>query len=69
MTHAPLTQPDCDLQDFPFMPLHVARLRDSDLAATVDPEAAWYAVMLWAASWHQIPSASLPNDEMVLARL
>lgn len=65
----PLTQPDCDLQDFPFMPLHVARLRDSDLAATVDPEAAWYAVMLWAASWHQIPAASLPNDEMVLTRL
>lgn len=66
---APLTHPDCDLQDFPFMPLHVARLRDSDLAATVDPEAAWYAVMLWAASWHQIPAASLPDDDMVLTRL
>lgn len=65
----PLTSSDCDLQDFPFMPLHVARLRDSDLAATVDPEAAWYAVMLWAASWHQIPAASLPNDDMVLTRL
>lgn len=65
----PLTHPDCDLQDFPFMPLHVSRLRDSDLAATVDPEAAWYAVMLWAASWHQIPAASLPDDEMVLTRL
>lgn len=51
------------------MPLHVARLRDSDLAATVDPEAAWYAVMLWAASWHQIPAASLPNDDQVLTRL
>ena len=67
--NAPLTHADCDLQDFPFMPLHVARLRDSDLAATVDPEAAWYAVMLWAASWHQIPSASLPNDDQVLTRL
>lgn len=66
---APLTLPDCDLQDFPFMPLHVARLRDSDLAATVDPEAAWFAVMLWAASWHQIPAGSLPDDEAVLARL
>lgn len=66
---APLTLPDCDLQDFPFMPLHVARLRDSDLAATVDPEAAWFAVMLWAASWHQIPAGSLPDDEMVLTRL
>ena len=66
---APLTPPDCDLQDFPFMPLHVARLRDSDLAATAKPEAAWYAVMLWAASWHQLPAASLPNDDIVLAKL
>ncbi|UXC93114.1 YdaU family protein [Sphingobium sp. RSMS] len=65
----PLTPAECDLQDFPFMPLHVARLRDSDLAATVDPEAAWYAVMLWASSWHQIPAASLPNDDQVLTRL
>ncbi|WP_217895005.1 DUF1376 domain-containing protein [Sphingobium sp. Z007] len=65
----PLTSSDCDLQDFPFMPLQVARLRDSDLAATEHPEACWYAVLLWAASWHQVPAASLPDDEMVLARL
>ncbi|MBP7704174.1 MAG: DUF1376 domain-containing protein [Caulobacter sp.] len=51
------------------MPLHVARLRDSDLAAEADPEACWYAVMLWAASWHQLPAASLPDNEAVLARL
>ena len=65
----PLTAPDCDLQDFPFMPLQVARLRDSDLAATEHPEACWYAVLLWAASWHQVPAASLPDDELVLTRL
>ena len=47
----PLTSPDADLQDFPFMPLHVARLRDSDLAAEGDPEGCWYAVLLWAAGW------------------
>lgn len=51
------------------MPLHVARLRDSDLAAEECPEACWYAVLLWAASWHQIPAASLPNNDAVLARL
>jgi len=51
------------------MPLQVARLRDSDLAATEDPEACWYAVLLWAASWHQTPAASLPDDDLVLARL
>jgi hypothetical protein len=66
---APLTPPDCDLQDFPFMPLHVARLRDSDLAAEESPEACWYAVLLWAASWHQIPAASLPDNDAVLAKL
>jgi len=66
---APLTPPECDLQDFPFMPLHVARLRDSDLAAEVEPESCWYAVLLWAAAWHQIPAGSLPNNDAVLARL
>lgn len=65
----PLTPPDCDLQDFPFMPLHVARLRDSDLASEVEPEAAWYAVLLWAASWHQLPAASLPDNDAVLTKL
>lgn len=65
----PLTPPEADLQDFPFMPLHVARLRDSDLAAEAHPEACWYAVMLWAASWHQLPAGSLPDNETVLTRL
>lgn len=68
-TTAPLTPPDADLQDFPFMPLHVARLRDSDLAAEENPEACWYAVMLWSASWHQLPAGSLPDNETVLTRL
>jgi hypothetical protein len=66
---APLTPPDADLQDFPFMPLHVARLRDSDLAAEGHPEGCWYAVLLWAAAWHQIPAGSLPDNDAVLARL
>lgn len=65
----PLTPPEADLQDFPFMPLHVARLRDSDLAAEGDPEACWYAVLLWAASWHQLPAGSLPDNDAVLTRL
>lgn len=66
---APLTPADCDLQDFAFMPLHVARLRDSDMASEADPEACWYAVLLWAASWHQLPAASLPDNDAVLTRL
>ncbi len=51
------------------MPLDVVRLRDSDLAAMESPEACWAAVLLWCASWHQIPAASLPNDDRVLANL
>lgn len=65
----PLTPPDCDLTDFSFMPLEVRRLRDSDLAALESPEACWAAVLLWCASWHQIPAASLPDDDRVLSNL
>lgn len=65
---APLTPADCDLQDFKFMPLDVARLRDSDMAAYQPPEACWAAVLLWAAAWHQVPAASLPDDDRFLAK-
>lgn len=68
-TLAPLTPVDCDLRDFAFMPLDVVRLRDSDLAATESAEAFRAAVMLWCASWHQLPAASLPDDDRVLANL
>lgn len=70
MSHPlPFTPADSDLRDFAFMPLHVAKLRDSDLAATADPEACWYAVLLWCSAWHQLPAGSLPDDDKVLCRL
>lgn len=59
---------DCDLTDFRFMPLDVARLRDSDLASNETPDACWAAVLLWAASWHQIPAASIPDDDRWIAK-
>lgn len=65
----PMTPPDCDLRDFAFMPLDVARLRDSDLAVKADGESFRCAVLLWCASWHQVPAASLPDDDDVLAQL
>jgi len=68
LKNTPLTPPDCDLRDFAFMPLDVARLRDSDLAANESPEACWAAVLLWAASWHQLPAASIPNDDRWMAQ-
>lgn len=64
----PLTPSDCDLQDFPFMPLDVARLRDSDLASDESPESCWAAVLLWAASWHQVPAASIPDNDNWIAK-
>ncbi|WP_244104720.1 DUF1376 domain-containing protein [Burkholderia anthina] len=64
----PLTPPDCDLRDFPFMPLDVQRLRDSDLAADESPEACWAALLLWCVSWHQVPASSIPDDDEWIAK-
>lgn len=66
---APLTPAECDLKDFAFMPLDVARLRDSELASNETPEACWAAVLIWAASWHQVPAASIPDDDLWIAKV
>jgi hypothetical protein len=63
-----MTPADCDLQDFKFMPLLVGRLRDSDLASEQTPEENWAAVLLWGASWHQVPAASLPDVDATIAK-
>ncbi len=65
----PLTPPDCDLRDFSWMPLEVVRLRDSDLTVLLSGEAFRAAVLLWCAAWHQIPAASIPTDDRILANL
>lgn len=66
---APLVPAEVDLRDFPFMPLDVRRLRDSRLVATRTPEEVVAAVLLWSASWHQQPAASLPDDDSELSQL
>lgn len=53
----------------PFMPLDVARLRDSQLAIKASGDEFRSAVLLWCASWVQIPAASLPDDDVELAYL
>jgi hypothetical protein len=65
---SPLTSADCDLRDFGYMPVDVQRVCDSDLAALETPEACWAAFLLWCKSWHQVPAASLPDDDRVLAK-
>jgi len=66
---SPLTPPDCDLTDFAYMELDVRRLRDSKFASTPSGDAFRAGVLLWCAAWHQVPSASLPNDDVELASL
>lgn len=63
----PLVPVDVDLRGMPFMPLDVARLRDSDLAIEASGDEFRAAVLLWCASWNQVPAGSLPNAEQPLA--
>jgi uncharacterized protein YdaU (DUF1376 family) len=65
----PLTPADCDLRDFAFMPFDVRRFRDSDMLASEDSDVVLAAIMLWSAAWHQVPAASLPDDDRMLAQL
>ena len=63
----PLVPADVDLRGMPFMPLDVCRLRDSQLAISASGDEFSAAVLLWCASWNQVPAASLPTDEASLA--
>ena len=65
----PLTPPDCDLRGFPYMPLDVIRLVDSDLFALSTGDEFKIAVALWCKSWSQVPAGSLPDDDRILAHL
>jgi hypothetical protein len=66
---APMLPPSCDLRKFPDMPLDVNRLRKSETRVRTKPEEFRAAVMLWAAAWHEVPAASVPNDDIGLADL
>lgn len=65
----PLTPADCDLRGLPFLPLDVVRLLDSDLFALSTGDEFKAAVALWCRSWNQVPAASLPDDDRILAHL
>ncbi|MCK6488826.1 MAG: YdaU family protein [Planctomycetes bacterium] len=58
----------CDLRDFPFYQIDVARLRDSELMAAGDAEVFRCAVLSWCYAWHQLPAGSMPDDDATLAR-
>jgi len=64
---APLVPSNVDLRGLPYMPLDVNRLRDSYLSISATGEEFRAAVLLWCASWNQVPAASLPDDDTALA--
>ncbi|MFC3549567.1 DUF1376 domain-containing protein [Lysobacter cavernae] len=68
---APLVPAEVDLRGFNFMPLDVRRLLTSRtwIEAADNPRIAHASMCLWAESWHQVPAASLPDSDKVLARL
>lgn len=66
---APLTPPDCDLQDVPYMPMYVQRMLNSSFNAMADDKAWRAGVTLWLKSWQQVPAASLPNDDEQLCQI
>lgn len=64
----PLLPAHIDLRDFPFMPLDVARLRDSAIVDEISGDEFRAAILLWCASWHQVPAGSLPKDPKQLSK-
>lgn len=65
----PLVPVEVDLRGLAFMPLDVVRLLDSDLFALTSGDEFKAALSLWCKAWLQVPAASLPNDDRVLAYL
>ena len=67
----PLVDAAVNLSALRFMPVDVRHLLASPtwiLAAVDDPQIGHALISLWAHSWHQIPAASLPANDKVLAR-
>lgn len=63
----PLVPADVDLRDMDGFMLNVERLFASELWALSTGEEFKAAVGLWGRAWKQVPAASLPNDDRVLA--
>lgn len=64
----PPLPPEVDLRDFPYMPLHIARLFNSEFHAKAN-DSEWRAgLTLWLKAF-QLPGTGLPDDDVALARL
>lgn len=63
----PLTPPECDVRTLDTFDLNVERLMASELVALSSGDEFKAAVMLWCRAWKQVPAASLPDDDRILA--
>lgn len=63
----PLTHADCDLRGMPGFMLNTERLLSSELWALSDGNGFKAAMALWCRAWRQVPAASLPDDDKILA--
>lgn len=64
---APLISPDVDVRDLDGFMLNTERLLASELIAVGNSEEVRAALILWCRAWKQIPAASLPDDDKILA--
>lgn len=67
----PLTPENCDLQNYPWMPLVITKLTKSKawFLCKRKPDLAFYMINLWMAAWHEVPAASLEDDDEMLCEL
>lgn len=65
----PLTPEDLDLRVCRWMKLDVNALIQSDFWHLSSDREFRAALALWCACWHQVPAASLPDDDHILAGL
>jgi uncharacterized protein YdaU (DUF1376 family) len=67
MLREPPIAQDCDCRDLDGFMLNVERLMASELVALSSVEIIGAALLLWCRAWKQLPAASLPNDDRVIA--
>ena len=68
-TPEPMTPPDSDLTGFEWMELNIHRLFRSELWAKASGDEFRAALKLWGESFWEKPAGSLPDDDVLLARL
>ncbi len=65
----PLVPADMDLRSFEWMPVDINRLLSSEMWVLGTAEECKAAFTLWAEAWRQLPAASLPDNDRMLAHL